>query len=48
MVMVNAPIVGAEPHIPFGGRKGSSDVLREQGRCAARLYTIVKTAWVQS
>ena len=46
MVIVYAPVAGVEPH--FGGRKGSSDGPREQGCFAARFYTIVKTAYVQS
>jgi alpha-ketoglutaric semialdehyde dehydrogenase len=47
MVMVNAPTAGVDPHVPFGGRKGSSYGPREQGRCAAEFYTTVKTSYVQ-
>jgi len=47
MVMVNAPTAGVDPHVPFGGRKGSSFGPREQGRYAAEFYTTVKTAYVQ-
>jgi len=47
MVMVNAPTAGVDPHVPFGGRKGSSHGPREQGRHAAEFYTTVKTAYVQ-
>lgn len=47
MVMVNAPTAGVDPHVPFGGRKGSSHGSREQGRYAAEFYTTVKTAYVQ-
>ena len=47
MVMVNAPTAGVDPHVPFGGRKGSSYGSREQGRYAAEFYTTVKTAYVQ-
>ncbi len=47
MVMVNAPTAGVDPHVPFGGRKGSSHGPREQGRYAAEFYTTVKTAYVQ-
>jgi alpha-ketoglutaric semialdehyde dehydrogenase len=46
MVMVNAPTAGVDPHVPFGGRKGSSYGPREQGRYAAEFYTTVKTAYV--
>jgi len=47
MVMVNAPTAGVDPHVPFGGRKGSSYGPREQGRYAAEFYTSVKTSYVQ-
>ena len=47
MVMVNAPTAGVDPHVPFGGRKGSSYGPREQGRYAAEFYTTVKTSYVQ-
>ncbi|HSV53118.1 MAG TPA: aldehyde dehydrogenase family protein [Burkholderiaceae bacterium] len=46
MVMVNAPTAGVDPHVPFGGRKGSSYGAREQGRYAAEFYTSVKTSYV--
>jgi aldehyde dehydrogenase (NAD+) len=46
MVMVNAPTAGVDPHVPFGGRKGSSYGPREQGRYAVEFYTTVKTAYV--
>ncbi|MCK6401686.1 MAG: aldehyde dehydrogenase family protein [Sphaerotilus natans subsp. sulfidivorans] len=46
MVMVNAPTAGVDPHVPFGGRKGSSHGPREQGRHAAEFYTTVKTTYV--
>jgi len=47
MVMVNAPTAGVDPHVPFGGRKGSSHGSREQGRYAAEFFTTVKTAYVR-
>ena len=47
MVMVNAPTAGVDPHVPFGGRKGSSFGSREQGRYAAEFFTTVKTAYIQ-
>lgn len=37
---------GADPHVPFGGRKGYSCGPREPGRCAAGFFTSVKTAQV--
>ena len=42
IVMVNAPTAGVDPYVPFGGRKASSHGPREQGRCAAELYTTVR------
>lgn len=46
MVMVNVPTAGVDPHVPFGGRKGSSHGSREQGSYAQEFYTTVKTAYV--
>jgi aldehyde dehydrogenase (NAD+) len=48
MVMVNLPTAGVDPHVPFGGRKGSSYGPREQGRYAAEFYTQVKTAYTMA
>ena len=48
MVMVNLPTAGVDPHVPFGGRKGSSYGSREQGRYAVEFYTTVKTAYTMS
>lgn len=48
MVMVNLPTAGVDPHVPFGGRKGSSYGPREQGRHAAEFYTTVKTAYLSA
>jgi len=45
MVMVNLPTAGVDPHVPFGGRKGSSYGPREQGTYAREFYTAVKTAY---
>jgi acyl-CoA reductase-like NAD-dependent aldehyde dehydrogenase len=45
MAMVNLPTAGVDPHVPFGGRKGSSYGAREQGRYAVEFYTTVKTAY---
>jgi acyl-CoA reductase-like NAD-dependent aldehyde dehydrogenase len=48
MVMLNVPTAGVDYHVPFGGRKASSYGPREQGRCAAEFYTVVKTAYTQA
>ncbi|HVY81027.1 MAG TPA: aldehyde dehydrogenase family protein [Steroidobacteraceae bacterium] len=48
MVMVNLPTAGVDPHVPFGGRKGSSYGPREQGSYAVEFYTQVKTAYTQA
>jgi aldehyde dehydrogenase (NAD+) len=45
-VMVNLPTAGVDYHVPFGGRKASSQGPREQGRTAAEFYTTVKTAYL--
>jgi aldehyde dehydrogenase (NAD+) len=45
MVMVNVPTAGVDPHVPFGGTKGSSYGAREQGRYAAEFFTTVKTSY---
>ncbi|MEM6848027.1 MAG: aldehyde dehydrogenase family protein [Pseudomonadota bacterium] len=45
MVMVNLPTAGVDPHVPFGGRKGSSLGPREQGRYAREFFTQIKTAY---
>ncbi len=45
MVMVNAPTAGVDPHVSFGGRKGSSYGAREQGAAAREFYTQHKTAY---
>lgn len=37
---------GGDYHVPFGGRKGSSDGSREQGQHARAFFTTVKTAYV--
>lgn len=44
--MVNLPTAGVDPHVPFGGRKGSSYGPREQGSHAREFYTTVKTGYV--
>jgi aldehyde dehydrogenase (NAD+) len=44
--MVYLPTAGANYHVPFGGRKGSSYGPREQGSYAKAFYTTVKTSCV--
>jgi aldehyde dehydrogenase (NAD+) len=46
IVHVNGETAGAEPHVPFGGMKGSSSWSREQGRSASEFYTQTKTVYV--
>jgi aldehyde dehydrogenase (NAD+) len=48
MAMVNLPTTGADYHVPFGGRKGSSYGPRGQGRYAQEFFTTVKTAYTQA
>jgi alpha-ketoglutaric semialdehyde dehydrogenase len=45
IVHVNGETAGAEPHVPFGGMKGSSSWSREQGRSAEDFYTQTKTIY---
>ena len=44
--MVNLPTAGVDYHVPFGGRKGSSTGLREQGRLAVEFFTTTRTHYV--
>ena len=46
VVHVNSETAGAEPHVPFGGMKGSSSFSREQGRAAMEFFTQVKTVYL--
>lgn len=46
IVHVNSETAGAEPHVPFGGYKGSSSYSREQGKSAREFYTQVKTVYL--
>jgi alpha-ketoglutaric semialdehyde dehydrogenase len=48
LVNVNLTTAEVEYHAPFGGRKASNHGPREQGRCAAEFYTVVKTAYTQA
>jgi aldehyde dehydrogenase (NAD+) len=47
LVHVNRETAGVEPHVPFGGMKGSSNLEREQGRAARRFFTVTKTIYVR-
>lgn len=46
IVHVNGETAGAEPHLPFGGMKGSSSWSREQGHEAEGFYTQTKTVYL--
>jgi aldehyde dehydrogenase (NAD+) len=46
VVHVNSETPGAEPHVPFGGMKGSSSYSREQGKAAREFYTQTKTVYI--
>jgi aldehyde dehydrogenase (NAD+) len=46
IVHVNSETPGAEPHVPFGGMKGSSSYSREQGKSAREFFTQVKTVYL--
>ncbi len=46
IVHVNSETAGAEPHVPFGGMKGSSSYSREQGKSAREFFTQVKTVYL--
>jgi len=46
MVMVNLPTAGVDYHVPFGGRKASSQGAREQGSYAAEFFSSVKTSYL--
>lgn len=46
IVHVNSETAGAEPHVPFGGYKGSSSYSREQGKASREFYTQVKTVYL--
>lgn len=47
LVHVNGETAGAEPHVPFGGMKGSSSGTREQGKSAVEFYTQTRTIYVE-
>lgn len=45
LVHVNSMTTGAQPHVPFGGMKGSSSGFREMGETAIDFYTTYKTVY---
>jgi len=48
VVHVNRETAGVEPHVPFGGLKGSSSLNREQGKAARTFFTNTKTVYLRS
>jgi aldehyde dehydrogenase (NAD+) len=48
VVHVNRETAGVEPHVPFGGLKGSSSLSREQGTAAREFFTTTKTVYIRS
>jgi alpha-ketoglutaric semialdehyde dehydrogenase len=46
IVYVNAPTIGAETHLPFGGVKNTGNGHRESGEAALDFYTEWKTVYV--
>jgi aldehyde dehydrogenase (NAD+) len=46
IVYVNAPTIGAETHLPFGGTKQTGNGHREAGAAALDFYTEWKTIYV--
>jgi acyl-CoA reductase-like NAD-dependent aldehyde dehydrogenase len=45
IIRINAATAGGEPHVPFGGIKGSGYGPREQGRAARDFYTEMVTIY---
>jgi acyl-CoA reductase-like NAD-dependent aldehyde dehydrogenase len=48
LVHINRETAGVEPHVPFGGVKGSSSMSREQGKAARQFFTTTKTVYLRS
>jgi aldehyde dehydrogenase (NAD+) len=46
VLRINAATAGGEPHVPFGGSKGSGYGPREQGRAAREFYTESVTVYL--
>jgi aldehyde dehydrogenase (NAD+) len=47
VVHINRETAGVEPHVPFGGIKGSSSMSREQGKAARQFFTTTKTVYIR-
>lgn len=43
---INAPTIGAEVHLPFGGIKGTGNGTREAGTTAVEEFTEIKTVFI--
>lgn len=48
IVHINRETAGVEPHVPFGGVKGSSSLNREQGTAARQFFTTTKTVYLRT
>ncbi len=46
IVYVNAPTIGAETHLPFGGTKQTGNGHREAGQAALDVFTEWKSVYV--
>jgi alpha-ketoglutaric semialdehyde dehydrogenase len=46
IVYVNAPTIGAETHLPFGGIKNTGNGHRESGEAALDFYSEWKTIYI--
>ncbi len=46
IVYVNAPTIGAETHLPFGGIKNTGNGHRESGAAALDFYSDWKTLYI--
>ena len=46
IVYINAPTIGAEVHLPFGGIKNTGNGTREAGSTAIEEFTEIKTVFV--
>jgi aldehyde dehydrogenase (NAD+) len=46
IVYVNAPTIGAEIHLPFGGTKDTGNGHREAGQAALDFYSEWKTLYI--
>ena len=48
LVHINRETASVEPHVPFGGIKGSSSMAREQGKAARQFFTTTKTVYLRT